>query len=257
MKLPSQFRNIFNSRWFRTSILLVGFLIITIVIFDKIVMPAIVHNKETVIVPNLVNMKFEDAVRLLDSLELRGMEGGTKLDQKIKFGRVIIHNPAESTLVRKGRRVYLMVSGGEEKTTVPSLRGKSIRDAKFSLKRSGLNFGDITYLPSEDFPPGTILSQNIEAGTKVGKHASINISVSQGKSTDRIAVPNVTDKMLNDAIAFLKSKNFTIGALTYQPTLEYAPNTVLDQYPLPGELVPLGQPIDLFVAEKQDKVIEN
>ena len=257
MKLPANLYTIFNSRWFRISVLLLGFLIIMIVIFDKIVMPAIVHNKETVVVPNLINMKFEDAVHLLDSLGLRGLEGGTKLDPKIKVGRVIIHNPAESTLVRKGRRVYLMVSGGEEKTSVPSLRGKSIRDAKFSLERLGLNFGDITYVPSEDFPPGTILMQSIEAGTKVGKRVIINISVSQGKSTDRIVVPDVTEKLLKDAIAFLKSKNFTLGAITYQPTLEYAPNTVLDQYPLPGEMVPLGQSIDLFVAEKQDKVIEN
>ncbi|MEK7264041.1 MAG: PASTA domain-containing protein [Bacteroidota bacterium] len=257
MKLSDKIQTIFYSPFFKKSVIFVVILLAIVIITDKFVMPSIVHNKETVIIPSLVNIKFEDALLILDSLSLRGMEGGTKLDPKIKIGRVIIQNPAESTLVRKGRRVYLTISGGEEKTSVPSLRGKSIRDAKFSLERLGLNLGDISYVPSEDFPPGTIISQSIEAGAKIGKRVAISIGISQGKNTDRISVPDVTDKLLKDAIAFLKSKNFTIGAISYQPTLEYAPNTVLDQYPLPGEMVPLGQSIDLFVAEKQDKVIEN
>jgi len=221
------------------------------------VMPSVVHNKETVEIPTVVNMPREDAFRLLDTLGLKPMDGGSRMDAKIKPGKIAQQNPLPKTLVRKGRRVYLVTSGGEEKVSVPTLRGKSIRDARFALERSGLLLGEIVFNPSDDYPAGTILSQEIAPQTSISRGVRVNVTVSQGTYSDRVRVPDLAMKTLKEALALLQSQNFTIGKISYEPTIEFPPNTVLDQYPQANELVPLGQSIDLFVSQKQVKVTEH
>jgi len=225
---------------------------------DYWVIPSIVHNKETVQVPDLINLKREEAHHLLDSLQLIGIDAGSKMDAKIKPGRIAVQTPLANSIVRKGRHVYLVVSGGEEKVKVPLLRGKSIRDARFALESVGLFLGETTFSLSEDFPPGTILAQEIAVDANISRGMKVNVVASQGKSSDRVHVPDVTKKKtLKEAIAYLKSLNFTIGKITYEPTLDLPPNIVLDQYPVADELVPFGQTIDLFVSQEKVKVTEH
>ncbi|MBM4165633.1 MAG: PASTA domain-containing protein [Ignavibacteria bacterium] len=247
----------FREKIFRIPLFIVVALILLFTSFNYFLIPALVHSKETLLVPSVINMKKDDATRLLDSLGLKPLDGGIRKDQKIKPGRISLQTPFAGSAVRKGRRIYLVMSGGEEKVSVPSLKGKSLRDALFALERIGLLMGEPSYSVSDDYPAGTVFIQEIASGSTVSKGTQVSVVVSQGKSTDRVRVPDVTNKTLNEAIAFLKSKNFTIGKISFEHTIEFPPNTVLDQYPIPGDFVPFGATIDLFVSREKVKVTEH
>jgi beta-lactam-binding protein with PASTA domain len=261
MPVSKNLARILSSRRAKKAYVIVSILIVFLLVCDSLVMPWFVSRGGIVEVPDVVGMKFESAQRVLDSLGLQARESEVRPDLKYPLGTVVAQIPGSGAQVRPARRIYLAVSGGEPIAEVPTLKGRSLRDAKFALERVGLVLGSTTYLPSEDFPPNTIVDQSTSAGTKIKKGSFVGVVISQGKETDRIAVPEVVGKILPEAEKILAQRGLRIGNISYQENLELLPNTVLAQYPRGGELVGLGQPIDLFVVQvgtkKPKEVLEN
>jgi beta-lactam-binding protein with PASTA domain len=241
--------------------LFLGGLIVLILLGDNLVMPWLVSRGGVVEVPDVVGLRFERAQIVLDSLGLQTRESEVRPDLKYPLGTVVAQVPNMGSKVRSGRRIYLSVSGGEPVVEVPNLKGRSLRDAKFALERMGLGVGSTTYVPSEEFPPGTVVNQGSEPGIKIRKGNAVSVVISQGKVTDRITVPELLGKILPEAEKILAQRGLKVGNISYQENLELLPNTVLAQYPRGGELVGLGQPVDLFVVQvgtkKPKEVLEN
>ena len=241
--------------------LIISSLIALLLVCDNVVMPWFVSRGGIVEVPEVMGLKFERAQTILDSLGLQPRQSEIRPDLRHPVGTVIAQTPTPGTKVRPGRRIYLSVSGGEPVAEVPPLRGRSLRDAKFALERVGLELGSNTYVPSEEFPPNTVIDQVTPAGTRIRKGSVVTVVISQGKETDRLAVPELVGKILAEAERILTQRGLKVGNISYQENLELLPNTVLAQYPRGGELVGLGQPIDLFVvqvgAKKPKEVLEN
>lgn len=217
---------------------------------NDIIMPLYVNQGGTMEVPSAIGLPFEQAKRMIDSLGLEGREGDVRASQEYPAGTVIIQNPLPGTVVKKGRRVYLTVSGGEALVSVPNLRGKTVRDAKFALERAGLKLGVLHYTPVEEYPANTIVDQSIPWNEKVKRGTPVSIVVSQGAGADRVEVPDVVGKPLTEAGRLLANRGLKLGAVTYQSAPMLLPNTVVDQYPRPGDLAEHGQTINLFVAEE-------
>jgi serine/threonine-protein kinase len=157
--------------------------------------------------------------------------------------------------VKNGRRVYLTISGGEQDAVVPSLRGRSIRDAKFALDRAGLRQGALQYQVSTELPEGTIISQDVPPGNKMKHNSFISFVVSAGESIDSIYVPSLVGKTYSEAIKILKEKGLRTGNITYQLNEELVPNTVIDQLPREDEIVTTQKEVDLFISQSPDKSV--
>ena len=231
-------------------ILVVGFILI--VLIDNFIMPSYVQRGKTTTVPDVVGLPIGEARKKLLDTGLEPKEAEYKTDKRYKIGTVILQNPNAESEVKFGRGVYLTISGGEERVDVPNLRGKSVREAAFNLERCGLKLGSISYEPSEDIFPNTIIRQEIQPNRKVTSGSQIDVVVSQGRSTDMRVVPDVSSKTLTEAEKVLTDVGFRIGSITYQINMDMLPNTILDQYPHPGELMQLGTIIDLVVAQKTE-----
>ena len=231
---------------------ILGFFVL-LVIIDFIVMPVFVNSGGTQTVPNVVGMAEADANRMLDSLHLEPRRGEVRSDDSIPEGYVVFQNPSAEQTVKSGRRVYLTISGGELPVIVPSLKGRSIRDAKFSLDRVGLRQGAISYETSVEFPEGTIVGQDIAAGTRIKKSSFISIRVSAGESIDSIIVPSVIGRTLLEARRILKEKGLLVGNINYQVNNDLLPNTVIDQLPQENKIVTVEKTVDLFIAQAPEK----
>jgi serine/threonine-protein kinase len=259
--VSSNFAKILSSSRAKKVYVIVSALLALLLVCDNIVMPWFVSQGGIVEVPEVMGLKFERAQTILDSLGLQARQGEVRPDLKYPLGTVIAQAPAAGAKVRPGRRIYLSVSGGEPIAEIPTLKGRSLRDAKFALERVGLELGPTTYVPSEDFPPNTVIDQAAPAGTRIRRGSFVSVVISQGKEADRIAVPEVVGKILPEAEKILTQRGLKVGNISYQENLELLPSTVLAQYPRGGELVGLGQPIDLFVvqvgAKKPKEVLEN
>ncbi|MDD8016777.1 MAG: PASTA domain-containing protein [Bacteroidota bacterium] len=222
-------------------------------IFDSFVMPWYVNKQSTLQVPNVVGKKEEEAFKILQAANLEPKRGEIRQDNKYPEGYVVLQNPPSDQTVKLGRRVYLTISGGEQQVVVPGLRGKSIRDSKFSLERVGLKQGSIRYQISNDFPEGTIITQDITSGVKVKRGSYISILVSAGQSIDSIYVPSLLGKTLSEVRKILKDKGLKIGNITYQINNELLPNTIIDQLPRENDVVTVDKEIDLFVSQTPNK----
>lgn len=219
-----------------------------ILLLDNVVLPWYVSSpKEKV--PDVVGKNQTEAVRLLESQDLEPVIGDTTYDEKFPEGSIIFQRPRAGETVKEGRRVYLFVSGGEPVVSVPDLKGKSVRDAKFSLERLGLKLGDVDQEPSS-YPKDMIYDQQFAEGTPIKKGESVNVTVSIGQAlTGSIEVPDLIGKSLTEAEAILADSSLKVGKINYQPSFSLLPNTILDQYPSKGNKVNPGDAVDLFVTK--------
>ncbi|MGD1045549.1 MAG: PASTA domain-containing protein [Bacteroidota bacterium] len=221
-------------------------------LFDSILMPLYVQKGKTTKVPDVIGLSLEDAKQKIKEAGLDPKEAEYKNDKRYKIGTVVLQNPVAESEVKRNRGVYLTISGGEELVDVPNLKGKSVREAAFNLENYNLKLGTISYEPSEEIFANTIIRQEIQPGAKIRSGNIINVTVSQGRSTDKHPVPDVSLKTLNEAEKILTDNGFYIGKTTYQTNIDILPNTILEQSPRAGELLQLGQPIDLIIAQKTD-----
>ncbi len=229
--------------------IIAGGLFLLFALVNYVIMPAYVNSGGTQSVPNVVGLMSVEARSLLDSLELEPIEAETKPDPKAPVGAVIAQNPPSDAVVRKGRRVYLTLSGGEVLIVVPKIRGLSARDSRFVLERSGLQLGEIAYDTSSTYPENTVISQSVPPGTKVSRGKRVSAIVSQGRGLLDVVVPNVFGKTLSEAERILNEQGFGKGNITYQSSYELLPNTIVDQFPRGGEPAIRGEKVDLFVVK--------
>ncbi|MGO9482656.1 MAG: PASTA domain-containing protein [Candidatus Kryptoniota bacterium] len=225
-------------------LVLVGFFSL----MNWVVMPWYVNDGGTVIVPDVSGMTADKAKEVLDTLGLQFELGGTQ-ESKLPPNTVLTQNPEESTVVKHGRRVYLIVSGGVEKVNVPDLHGHTQREAQFMLERAGFRLGNVGSDTSGDFPPNVVVSQSIPPNTLVATGTAVSVVVSNGTpNADQISVPDFVGKPLAVVQKEILNSGLVLGKISFQSSTKLVPNTVLEQYPRAGEIVPKGNRVDLFVS---------
>jgi serine/threonine-protein kinase len=244
-RLPRPLRFLGDRRFLITVGSFLGFFIL----MNYILLPAYVNHGSRVTVPGVIGMSYEAAQKTLEDSGLRFVQGDTRPDPAFAPGLVVQQNPPPHAEVKVGRRVYLTLSGGEVEVPVPSLRGRSLRDARFALERFGLKLGSVQYDTSDTFPENTIIDQSSPADMRVTKGISINIVVSKGRLLTESQVPLVVGKTVPEAERMLNDAGLKVGNITYQQSFDLVPNTVVDQFPRPGEAMTPGQAVDLFVVK--------
>jgi eukaryotic-like serine/threonine-protein kinase len=253
-------RKIVTSERAKKIYITLAFLAVLFVVCNDFILPWYVNQGGLLEVPSVIGLKIDDAIRMVDSVGLEGRKGDTRVDREHPAGIVIIQNPLPRSKVKKGRRVYLTVSETEPSVKVPNIKGRTIRDATFALEREGLKLGAVEYQPSAEFPPNTVIEQKLLPGAQVKRDVYVSIIVSQGKTAEQVTVPDLNGKSLGEAGKILANCGLKVGNITYLPSANVLPNTVVDQFPRIGESVPYGQSVDLFVVqggEKKKKNFEN
>lgn len=229
--------------WIASAILLALFALL-----NYVLLPMYVNHGSRLSVPAVVGQTFDEARQILESASLTPVQSDSRPDPVYPAGTVVYQNPVAGAIVKEGRRVYLTLSGGEVLVPVPQLRGRTLRDARFSLERFGLELGSVSYEYSETFPDNTIIAQAVAADTRIPKGSEVGLTVSRGKLLDSVAVPQVVGKTLGEAERALALAGLRMGNVTYQQSYDLLPNTVVDQFPRVGEAVRPGHRVDLFVV---------
>lgn len=258
--MPLSAKKIFLSNSAKKIYLFMALMAALFFLSNDVLLPWYVNTGEPVEVPIVIGLKFDDAKRIIDSLGLEARKGDIRMDKEHPAGTVVIQNPSEGSRVKRGRRIYLTLSGGELLVTVPDIKGRTLRDAKFALEREGLKLGAIEYQSSDKYPVNTIIEQRVSPGANVKRNVYISIVVSQGLVAEKVTVPDLNGKNFAEAQKILTSNGLKMGNITYVPSPDLLPNTVIQQFPLAGELVMNGQPVDVFVVqatEKKEGLFEN
>ncbi|KXK49694.1 MAG: protein kinase [Chlorobi bacterium OLB5] len=233
----------------------IGGMFVAVLLMNFVVMPWYVRHDTLVKVPSVVGLNFEDAKKQLDDAGLEGLQGDIRYDPSKPIGTVIEQNPMAEVTVKDGRRIYLVISGGEQLYDVPNLVGRTLREAKFILNQRNLEVQEVEYKPSAQYPTGIVLSQIENAGSKVKKGTHIGVVVSTGMDAGDIKVPDLTGKNLEEAKKLLAVNKLTLGKVSYQPSTNVPLNAVIDQYPKANMMAKENQKIDVFVNRENKKKI--
>ncbi|MFQ5628096.1 MAG: PASTA domain-containing protein, partial [bacterium] len=198
--------------------------------------------------PDVTKMLYEDARARLVSEGFNIIREEERYDSVIPAGYVIEQNPKGGALVKSGRRVYVILSRGEQKIPVPELTDISEREAKLKLQRLGLSIGTKTYEPSNYYFENVVMHQSIAAGVETSRGTRIDLTISIGDVADEIAIPLVEGRTLDDAKEKLAQKGIKIGTITYQEMASLLPETVIKQSITAGTVISRADSVDLVVS---------
>ena len=141
-------------------------------------------QKRLLKVPNIVNHEREEAISMVQDAGFTYTLEQAPSDSITK-GYVISTDPVAGAAADEGSEIKIIISTGPETvmTKVPQLKGLSKESAIAKIESSNLSIGSISTAES-DLVAGTVLDQNIAAGTEIEEHTKISITVSSGPSGD-------------------------------------------------------------------------
>ena len=241
--------SILNKAYIKYPIIIFAALIVLLILFDKVIMPWYVSGEE-VVVPDFVEKHKDTAIEEFKKMGLEPVEQGPKYDEEIEKDHIIFQTPEPGSVVKKGRRVYLYISGGDPLIKMPSLLGKTVRDAKITVERLGLKIDTLENVRSE-FPAKTVVEQSIDEGEYLAKGDSIAMKISIGPRVGMVRVPNLIAKSFNEAERILRELSLRVGKKTYLSSPNLLPNTVIDQYPSEDKLVNYGDSVDVVLTQSR------
>ncbi|RKY82582.1 hypothetical protein DRQ07_00925 [candidate division KSB1 bacterium] len=232
-------------------------LIILILVTDLVIMPVYTHHGVEQELPDITELKFEDAQKILSEKGFQIVKDGEKFDDNYEAGTIISQNPLPFTMVKKGRRIYVIVSAGEKMVKVPKVTGSSEREAKFILRQAGLTLGEIFYEYDQYYPKDVVCGQSIAENMDVQEQDTVDITVSLGQMPSVFIVPDLEGRSLDEAKMIIRKAGLKVGEITYQKNKKLLPDTVIGQDPSAGEETGKGAQVDLTVSTlKDDEEIE-
>ena len=202
-------------------------------LFNSLLMPQLIHHRGEVRVPDLSNLSEAQAEQALRAAGLRLSHAGERFDPAVPRGLVLQQDPPPQTPVRSGRRVLVVVSLGEEFSSVPQLFGASLRGARILIERAGLSVGGVTRAPCEDVGDGLVAGTDPPAETVLPREAAVGLLVSTGSAAESFVMPELHGRDLGLARRQLEAFGFRV----LSPEGAGARGIIILQTPAPGARV--------------------
>ena len=161
-------------------------------------------------------------------------------------GTVIGQNPLAGVKAKQGSNVSLTVSSGPGNTTVPTVVGETLQQAKSSIQIANLKVGKIVHESSAQYEKGQVVDTSPAAGATPPVGTKVTIFVSSGPPS--VQVPDVTTEDAGQAKSTLQSRGFNVTT-TSQVSTTATPGTVLSQSPAGGKSAATGSTVTLVVAK--------
>ncbi len=137
-------------------------------------------EKRLLKVPDILNLNKDEAISIIQDSGFRYSITQAPSDSITK-GYVISTDPAAGAAADEDSEVKIVISTGPEivMTQMPQLKGLTKDAAIAKIESSNLSVGTVSTAES-DLEAGTVIEQNVAAGTKVEEHTKINFTVSSG-----------------------------------------------------------------------------
>jgi hypothetical protein len=131
-------------------------------------------------VPSLIGRDVGDARQTLRGLGLEMREVGRETSDSAPAQTILRTDPDAGEKVRENGVVSVIVSTGSRQVEVPTLRGRTVDDAKTALKLLDLQIAEPIDRIADAAPVDTIVDQDPPPHQLVEKHSLVHIRVSTG-----------------------------------------------------------------------------
>ena len=209
-------------------------------------------NKKAVTVPDCEKLKVSECEKRLKRSGFEVKDVKTVFSSKIKKNRVVKTSPAKGRSVKKGSKVTIYKSKGEETIALEDYKGKNSIEIKTRLEEK---YGLVVNIEKKEPEDQTkeykdedeIIGQSTPKGTKVKKGDDLILYT-----------PNIVDKFpdmagegwsVDDAATFCDKYELVLEKVE-QETEAYSPGTIISQSRTAGTTIIKGTTLRVTVAVK-------
>ena len=181
-----------------------------------------ITNPAEVQLPDVEGMSKEEAQKTVEDLKLIFEVSSEEYNKDVPEGYVISQDPTyiADYNVKEGSTVKVVISKGQEKTTVPKVVGMTRQEAVDALEEANLK-AEIVEETSRTVEEGYVISQEVEAESEAYAGDTIKIHVSTGTGIKQVTVQNVVGQTEADAKSTLEGQGLKV-------TVNYAEATSND-----------------------------
>ena len=228
-------------------------------------------NPEEVNIPNVVGMSKEEAQRQVEEQKLKfsiekeeynkDVPEGFIISQKVEEDMIgdFTTTPSTDRKIKEGSTIKVIVSKGQEKTTVPKVVGMEEEEAVKALEEAKLKV-EIIEETSKKVEEGYVISQETEANTEAFAGDTVKIHVSTGTGIKQVTVVSVIGQDEATAKKTLTDLGLKVN-VSYEEDTSKTNGTVLKQSIESGKTVDEGNTITITVNKiaemKEVSVIVN
>jgi beta-lactam-binding protein with PASTA domain len=233
--------------------IIISIILIFFFTFFFIYLPWRTNHGESVKVPDLKGLSFDDAENALESLDLNYEISDSIFVSGAKPLSILSNYPKSGANVKVGRKIYLTVAAiSAPMVKMPNIIGRSTSSAQNQLLSSGLIYGgeeQIAALEENTVLKIKVNGKEIEQGSDVPKGSKVILVVGDGYGNQRIDVPSVIGMAQDEADIFLSGLGLSVGAVIYEVS-EKPAGTVIKQRPesIAGEKIKIGSPVNIWVS---------
>ncbi len=218
------------------------------------------NHGESVVIPDLQGLYFEEAVSLLRKHDLYAEIIDSVFVRNKPLGTIVEQIPAANSFVKKDRSIFLIMNQRQIRTIpLPDLNDVSLRQADALIKSLGLRVSSIEYRPSEfkDLVIDVLHNDtSITSGTRLVEGSSVTLIVGSGIGDGVSFVPTLIGFSQNEARRRALSMSFVMGSVEYDgiPDENDPSYVVYRQSPTPGSQMPAGTRINIWLTRDLNTV---
>ncbi len=212
-----------------------------------------IHGVE-VRIPDLRGLSVAEARRRAAELGCNLSVDGRFYSTELPPGAVLSQSPAPGSIVRRDWTVLVTDSLGPQRVSIPNVLGQQERAATFTIRRLGLELGNIAHMPDALATPGSVIAQNPMPNAAGVERPSVSILVADPDPAQQagtaFVLPDYIGLTLARAAAELARAGLKVAEPDYTAAPQNAtvPGTILSQTPAAGQRVDATTPIHFTVS---------
>lgn len=245
-----------------THLILAGALIIVVsLLYFYAYLPHVTNHGESITVPSVEGLPIIKVEEFLASHDLRYEVNDSSYSAEYPPLTVLKQYPAAGAKVKENRKIFVSVNRKNPPTVkMPDLIDGSLTNAEAVLRGSELKRGRIRLVrgPFLNVVKEMQIDGNkVVPGVLVPKGTVIDLVVMDGGS-NKLPTPNVLGFSFEDAKFNILGSNLTVGDVKLVGDRDTTGNhpVILKQAPTPGEVVIVGDVVNLWIGEKGTEVPE-
>ncbi len=202
-------------------------------------------------IPSVVGLSITEAKSTLAAIGLTAQVKEEIFSEDIEEGKVITSQPSGGGRIDSGGTVFLQLSKGKERYSIPTLQGLTKKVATQQIIANNLLLGEIVEEFSSDIPKGYVLRSSPLPGERVKRDSSINLVISKG--FEQVDTLSFIDKNGEEALNTLSDAGFNVTT-KYAYDENILAGLVISQKPSGGKLLDKGSKITLTLSKGSEYV---
>lgn len=230
-----------------------GIILLSMIIYFYVYLPAITNHGETITVPNIEGMKLEELEEFLVSRNLRYEVNDSSYSEDHPPLTILKQYPVAGSKVKENRVIYISLNRITPPTVpMPNLVDGSLINAEVQLKSNELKRGRIHLIRGPFLhvvKEMKFKGEKIEPGTRIQKGSVIDLVVYDGGSPN-LPSPNVVDLLLEDAKVAIFGSNLNLEIEVVGDTIGIDEVVILKQKPVANENIKVGDIVKVWVGAR-------